>query len=99
MRPIFRMTYSSQTLSVSGVPVPQGLYDYYGHTIGVAWGDLNQDGRWDLVSSNLAHPRFFDFSDKTEILIQQEDGSFQDLQGNDILGSLTRMISGTAEAT
>ncbi|MFO0548648.1 MAG: CRTAC1 family protein [Polyangiaceae bacterium] len=52
---------------------------YYGHTIGAAWGDLDGDLRLDLVSANLAHPRFFDFSDRTEILLQQPDGSFVNL--------------------
>ncbi|MBL8739651.1 MAG: VCBS repeat-containing protein, partial [Myxococcales bacterium] len=31
---------------------------YYGHTIGTAFGDLDEDGDFDLVSANLAHPRF-----------------------------------------
>ncbi len=54
---------------------------YYGHTIGTAWGDLDGDARFDVVVANLAHPRFFDFSDKTQVLLQNPDGTFRDLQG------------------
>ena len=39
-----------------------GDANYYGHTIGTAFGDLDEDGDFDLVSANLAHPRFFDFT-------------------------------------
>jgi len=51
----------------------------YGHTIGSAWIDLENDGDWDLIESNLAHPRFYHFSDLTMIL--RNDGSqvFEDI--------------------
>ncbi len=67
----------AQAIGVAG-ELTQG---YYGHTIGGAWGDLDNDGDFDLVAANLAHPRFFDFSDKTEVLIQ-EGGTFTDTQGD-----------------
>ena len=54
----------------------------YGHTIGVAWGDLNGDERLDAVVANLAHPRFYHFSNKTEVLLQTSEGRFEDLQGD-----------------
>lgn len=53
----------------------------YGHTIGAAWGDLDNDMDFDLVAANLAHPRFFDFSDKTQVLIQETSSSFVDITG------------------
>ncbi len=53
----------------------------YGHSVGAAWGDIDGDGDFDLVIASLAHPRFFDFSDKTQILSQNGDGTFTDLQG------------------
>jgi hypothetical protein len=42
---------------------------YYGHTIGGVFGDVDHDGDLDLFHANLAHPRFFDFSDKVTLFI------------------------------
>ena len=70
----------AEKAGVAGHGVANGGQKRYGHGIGSAWGDLNGDGRLDLVVANLAHPRFWDFSDKSEVLIQQADGTFVDLQ-------------------
>lgn len=51
----------------------------YGHSIGAAWGDLDRDGDLDLVVANLAHPRFWHFSDRTQILLNDGKGKLQDL--------------------
>ncbi len=40
---------------------------WWGHTIGSEWGDLDNNGLLDLVSANLAHPRFIDMSDMTMV--------------------------------
>jgi len=60
----------------------------YGHTIGYAWGDLDGDGDFDLIEANLAHPRFFDFSDKLRVLLQGADGVFSDNAGDWIANDL-----------
>jgi hypothetical protein len=56
--------------------------NYFGHTIGAAWGDLDNDGDFDQVAANLAHPRFFGISDKTQVLLRGESGKYTDLAGD-----------------
>ncbi len=56
-----------------------GWTTYYGHTIGSAWIDLENDGDWDLIQANLAHPRYYDFSDKTMVLRNDGDENFEDV--------------------
>jgi len=48
----------------------------YGHTIGPSFGDLDGDGRWDIVVPNLAHPRFADWSDPTYLHFAKGDGTY-----------------------
>jgi hypothetical protein len=50
---------------------------WWGHTIGSAWADFDNDGDWDLFSANLAHPRYIDLSDRSELLVN-DGGVFSD---------------------
>jgi hypothetical protein len=69
------VTESAQALGLAGTPGGS----YWGHTIGLAWGDLDNDGDFDNITANLAHPRFFDFSDKTQVLLNDGTGHYSDL--------------------
>ncbi len=42
---------------------------YFGHSIGPVSGDLNNDGNLDLFITNLAHPRFIEYSQLDLLLI------------------------------
>ncbi|RKZ03550.1 hypothetical protein DRQ21_05535 [Candidatus Fermentibacteria bacterium] len=60
---------------VAGVDVD----GWWGHTIGSAWGDYDNDGDWDLFSASLAHPRYIVFSDRS-MLLQNTQGRFTDVR-------------------
>jgi hypothetical protein len=68
-------------LGLAGDPDNVGAW-YYGHTIGAAWGDLDSDGDFDVIQANLAHPRFYHFSDKTQVLANDGTGHYVDLAGD-----------------
>lgn len=76
------VTQAAGARGLGGNESRQGVNRYYGHSIGAAWGDLNGDGWLDVVVGNLAHPRFYDFSDKTQVLIADGEGRFTDIQGD-----------------
>ncbi len=61
----------SQELGIQGdEEYYQGNGPYYGHTIGSAWGDINNDGDFDLVTANLAHGgHYLEFSDITKVYL------------------------------
>jgi hypothetical protein len=48
----------------------------YGHSIGPGWADLNGDELFDIMLPNLAHPRFYTFSDPTTVYFNDGDGKF-----------------------
>lgn len=52
---------------------------WWGHTIGSAWGDYDNDGDWDLFSANLAHPRYIGFSDRS-MLLENTGNIFSDVR-------------------
>ena len=50
----------------------------FGHSIGSDFGDYDNDGDMDLYVSNLAHPRFIMFSDKSMLMNNRGGGTFVD---------------------
>ncbi|MBN1295924.1 CRTAC1 family protein, partial [bacterium] len=50
---------------------------WWGHTIGSAWADCDNDGDLDLFSANLAHPRYIEFSDISQLLINSGPPDFR----------------------
>jgi hypothetical protein len=75
-------TEQGRESGLAGQPGNSGASIYYGHSIGAAVGDLDGDADLDVVIANLAHPRFYDFSDKSQVFLNQGDGTFQDIQGD-----------------
>ncbi|MEO0097975.1 MAG: FG-GAP-like repeat-containing protein [candidate division WOR-3 bacterium] len=51
--------------------------DYYGHTIGSEWTDYDNDGDFDLITCNLAHPRYIEFSNRTRLYQNQGAPDYQ----------------------
>ena len=42
----------------------------FGHSIGAALGDLNGDNRADIFVANLAHPRYLEYSDMSQLWLR-----------------------------
>jgi hypothetical protein len=70
----------------------------YGHSIGAVWTDLNGDEYLDLVIANLAHPRFYHFSDRSKVLLGSESGEFTDVsEDSGIRFQETHSVPGVAD--
>ncbi|MCF7794354.1 MAG: CRTAC1 family protein [Candidatus Cloacimonetes bacterium] len=56
------------------------IEDWWGHTIGSEWGDLDNDSDLDLFCANLAHPRYIDFSNMSMVYLNSgaPDYTFSD---------------------
>ena len=83
LNPNFYYQNNSGTLTEIGADngaqgTPHSRYGTWGHTIGSVFGDIDNDGDTDLISGNLAHPFYYNFSDKTEVLINDGAGMFED---------------------
>jgi hypothetical protein len=70
-------TNVAPALNVAG----DGALNYYGHSIGADWGDIENDGDLDLFVANLAHPRYIAFSDISKLYTNNgaPDFTFQDV--------------------
>lgn len=72
----------AEAAGLAGTATVIGGGRYFGHTIGVAWGDIDNDGDFDSIQANLAHPRFYHFSDRTQVLLNDGAGRFRDITGD-----------------
>jgi len=76
------VTETASEMGLMGHPDPFGMGLNFGHSCGVSWGDIDRDGDWDLIVANLAHPRFYNFSDKTQVMVNDGTNVFEDIQGD-----------------
>ena len=68
---------------------------YFGHTIASAWGDYNRDGWMDLFCANLAHPRYIEFSDISQLLVNSGPPDFvftDQIKGSEITYDETHSV-------
>ena len=71
---------SAISRSCAGIASSYEGATYYGHTVGSAWGDYNNDGYLDALLCNLSHPGYYqDFSDNSLLYENNEDGIFEEV--------------------
>jgi hypothetical protein len=64
----------------AGAPTNYNGYKYYGHTVGSAWGDYNNDGFLDILICNLSHPGDYQyFSDNSQLFKNLGTGYFEEV--------------------
>jgi tetratricopeptide (TPR) repeat protein len=57
----------AKALGVQGISGQGQLAGQFGHSIGCAWGDVDNDGNLDLIVANLCQTKFMHFSDPTAL--------------------------------
>ncbi|MBI5788700.1 MAG: VCBS repeat-containing protein [Candidatus Schekmanbacteria bacterium] len=62
-----------ESRGASGTEVEGG----YGNSIASVMGDLDNDGDLDIFTANLAHPRYLEFSNKSQLLFNLGDSQFK----------------------
>jgi len=66
-------TENATALDIAG----NSVSGYYGHSIGPVFSDFDNNGKLDLFVTNLAHPRDWAISDKSQLYMQMKNGNYR----------------------
>ena len=66
-----QFTEEAQALGVRGAPGRGRYAAAFGHSIGCAWGDIDNDGNLDLVVTNLALVAYMEFAESTALYLNR----------------------------
>ncbi len=72
-----RFVENAETKSIAG----DNINGYYGNSIGPVFSDFDNNGEIDLFVTNLAHPRDWEFSDRSHLYLKNQ-GLFRDQYRN-----------------